>query len=206
LTRFGAKVFLFFVVTPPAETVERAWHRGNATGRFKAVDDLLYHNIEAYTGMPQLFFSWLKSQDKEIHFEFLDNSVPKGELPRTIAFGSNAGMTVLDIDAMHNIDRYRAVNVDATRAKDVMNAAENVDLAFLRACLSVVPKVTFLDKPKGLVLAEATGGSLAYAPDLSRISPEIAEWITSIPGAHPMETDAELPDLKAAAALTLGQW
>ena len=49
LTRFGNQVFMFFMITPPGETVERAWYRGLKTGRYKAVDDLLYHNVEAYT-------------------------------------------------------------------------------------------------------------------------------------------------------------
>ena len=52
LTRFGKTVYLFFLVTPPEATVERAWTRGLETGRFKAVEDLLYHNVEAFTGMP----------------------------------------------------------------------------------------------------------------------------------------------------------
>ncbi|MFV2034190.1 MAG: hypothetical protein ACC631_03600 [Halocynthiibacter sp.] len=58
LSRFGHTVFLFFMITPPTETVERAWKRGKKTGRYKAVDDLLFHNIEAYTGMPRLFLNW----------------------------------------------------------------------------------------------------------------------------------------------------
>ena len=79
--RFGHRVYMFFMVTPPEATVERAWKRGERSGRYKAVDDILYHNIEAYTGMPRLFFSWAGEQEKQIHFEFLDNGVPRGELP-----------------------------------------------------------------------------------------------------------------------------
>ena len=56
LSRFGATVFLFFIITPPAQTVERAWQRGLTTARYKAVNDLLYHNIEAFNGIPELFF------------------------------------------------------------------------------------------------------------------------------------------------------
>ena len=41
LAHFGSRVYLFFLVTPPQETVVRAWTRGLETGRFKAVDDLL---------------------------------------------------------------------------------------------------------------------------------------------------------------------
>ena len=35
--------------------MERAWYRGEQFGRYKAVDDLLAHNVEAFTGMPELF-------------------------------------------------------------------------------------------------------------------------------------------------------
>ncbi len=49
---------MFFVITPPDATVERAWQRGLKFGRYKAVDDLLDHNVEAFTGMPNLSFTW----------------------------------------------------------------------------------------------------------------------------------------------------
>ena len=78
LTRFGHSVFLFFVITPPEQLVERAWKRGLEFGRYKAVDDTLAHAVEAYTGMPNVFFTWVRRSDKRIHFEFLDNSVPLG--------------------------------------------------------------------------------------------------------------------------------
>ncbi len=58
LTRFGDLVYMFFVITPPDATVERAWQRGLKFGRYKAVDDLLDHNVEAFTGMPNLSFTW----------------------------------------------------------------------------------------------------------------------------------------------------
>ncbi len=73
LTRFGRVVYLFFMITPPEATVERAWKRGERLGRYKAVDDLLAHNVEAYTGMPRLFFTWAQRKDKRVLFEFLDN-------------------------------------------------------------------------------------------------------------------------------------
>ena len=79
LTRFGHSVYLFFMITPPESLVERAWKRGLEVGRYKAVDDTLAHGVEAYSGMPQLFFTWVRRTDKRVHFEFLDNSVPLGE-------------------------------------------------------------------------------------------------------------------------------
>lgn len=154
LTRFGDTVFLFFLITPPAATVERAWARGLETGRYKAVDDLLYHNIEAYTGMPQLFLSWVGSADKKIHFEFLDNSVPKGARPRTIAYGWNDRMVVLDVDGLLNIDRYRAVNVAAERAEDVLEEAP--ELTFLERCVAQFGEVALVED--GAVVRMAKDG------------------------------------------------
>ena len=60
LTRFGHVVYLFFMITPPESLVERAWNRGLEVGRYKAVDDTLAHAVEAYSGMPQLFFTWVQ--------------------------------------------------------------------------------------------------------------------------------------------------
>ncbi len=98
LTRFGHSVYLFFMITPPESLVERAWKRGLEVGRYKAVDDTLAHGVEAYSGMPQLFFTWVQRADKRVHFEFLDNSVRLGERPRTVAFGSNDALHVLDVE------------------------------------------------------------------------------------------------------------
>ena len=63
------------MITPPESLVERAWKRGLEVGRYKAVDDTLAHSVEAYSGMPQLFFTWVGAADKRVQFEFLDNSV-----------------------------------------------------------------------------------------------------------------------------------
>ena len=106
LTRFGSDIYLFFLVTPPHATVERAWERGLRVGRYKSVDDLLHHNVEAYTGMPELFFTWARDENRNVHYEFLDNDVPQGEAPRTIAFGANGDLVVLDVPAMLNIERF----------------------------------------------------------------------------------------------------
>ena len=78
LTRFGDEIYMFFMITPPEATVERVWKRGLQFGRYKAVDDLLDHNVGAFTGMSRLFFTWALRSDKTVHFEFLDNSVSKG--------------------------------------------------------------------------------------------------------------------------------
>src|SRR5690606_13240734 len=113
LTRFGHLIYMFFMVTPPHMTVERAWLRGLEFGRYKSVEDLLAHNVEAYSGMPEIFFMWALRTSKSVHYEFLDNSVPKGEIPRTVAFGWNGDMNILDVKAILDIDRFRKINVHA---------------------------------------------------------------------------------------------
>lgn len=163
LSRFGDRIFMFFMVTPPAETVLRAWKRGKTTGRYKAVDDLLYHNIEAFTGMPALFFLWVMSDRKQVHFEFLDNDVPLGQLPKTAAFGWNNCMTILDVDLMLNIDRYRKINVDASRSEDIFNPIDQdagANAEFLLRCINKIDDVSFADQDSAQIYARFKQGEL----------------------------------------------
>ena len=164
LSRFGDRVFMFFMITPPSETVERAWLRGLSTGRFKAVDDLLFHNIEAFTGMPALFLSWVKSKDKQVHFEFLNNDVPKGTLPETAAFGWNDSMTILDYSLMRDVDRYRKVEVDARSADQVLitDDKENSNTEFLANCIKAISHVKFADAGTAKVYAEFENNKLSW--------------------------------------------
>src|SRR4029077_3666663 len=104
LTRFSVLVCVFFMITPPGMTVERAWTRRLKVGRYKAVDDLLAHNVEAYSGMPELFFTWALDPRRRVHYEFLDNSVGEARPPRTVAFGWNREMTILSIKSMLDIE------------------------------------------------------------------------------------------------------
>ncbi len=153
LTRFGRVVYLFFMVTSPESLVERAWKRGLDVGRYKAVDDTLAHAVEAYSGMPQLFFTWIQRTDKQVHFEFLDNSVQLGEQPRTIAFGWNDTLNVLDVKCLLDVERYRRVDINAT-APEFLYSDRSLLLpehntGFLRQCV---------DRFRGInVAAQATG-------------------------------------------------
>ncbi|TDL81150.1 hypothetical protein E2L08_07385 [Palleronia sediminis] len=175
LTRFGHRVYLFFVITPPEATVERAWIRGLDTGRYKAVDDLLHHNVEAFTGMPQLFFSWALARDREVHFEFLDNSVPKGSRPRTIASGWNGRMAIYDAGGMLNVDRFRKIEIDATCPSDVyLPGAEDPasNTGFLRACLERMDSLRFVDPADGTPWAIAERGTVVWRGDPPPDCPE----------------------------------
>jgi hypothetical protein len=155
LTRFGQEVYLFFVITPPEQLVERAWKRGLEFGRYKAVDDTLAHAVEAYTGIPNVLFTWVRRSDKHFHFEFLDNTVPLGERPRTVAFGDNDAINVLDVNKVLAIDRYGRVAVDATGTeelypdRELLSAEPNT--GFLRRCVEAFRVVNFADQASGRI-------------------------------------------------------
>src|SRR5215510_834153 len=165
LTRFGDLVYMFFMITPPELTVERAWTRGLRLGRYKAVEDLLAHNVEAYAGMPELFFTWALIVGKRVHYEFLDNSVAEGSPPRTVAFGWNGEMTILDVKSMIDIERFRKINIQAHRASDVYNNTSlspqnNVD--FLKRCARWIPVINFADYETGRVYARLKRGKWVW--------------------------------------------
>ena len=166
LTRFGQIVYLFFMITPPASLVERAWKRGLEVGRYKAVDDVLAHGVEAYAGMPGLFFTWANRSDKRVHFEFLDNSVPVSERPRTVAFGWNDVLNVLDISCMLGIERYQRVNIDA-RGPESLYAdgpllTPALNAAFLVECVRRFHEVNFADQASGRIYARIVSGQIAW--------------------------------------------
>ncbi len=167
LTRFGHTVYMFFMLTPPEAIVERAWQRGLDVGRYKAVDDLLAHNIDAYAGMPELFFTWALRDDKDVHCEFLDNTVPYGEQPLTAAFGWNGELNVLDVKAMLDIERFRKVNVDAATPAalypDPAALAPARNTGFLAACARRLPQLNFVEAATGRVYLHLEGGVPIWA-------------------------------------------
>jgi hypothetical protein len=225
LTRFGATVYLFFMITPPELLVERAWKRGLEFGRYKAVDDTLAHAVEAYTGIPDVFFTWVRRSDKRICFEFLDNTVRLGERPRTVAFGGNDTFNVLSVKGTLDIERYGRVDVDAANpellyADRLLLGAEH-NTGFLRRCMQGFRTVNFADQASGRIYLRIESGvpvSLDGAAFRAAISdPDTLSGIRAVaPGALCGEVpDARSPQYLPGAvsgegtadtATTLGQW
>jgi hypothetical protein len=220
LTRFGHTVYLFLMITPPASLVERAWKRGLEVGRYKAVDDTLAHCVEAYAGMPELFFTWVRRADKQLHFEFLDNGVPPGARPRTVAFGSNDVLNVLDVDGLLNIERFRRININAT-APDLLYADQGLlaaehNTAFLRQCALQFREINFAHQASGRIFAQMLSGRPAWADrdalEQAAVSPDVRAGLMSIaPGLFQAEhTEPEqrryLRTTATDRALTLGRW
>jgi hypothetical protein len=165
LTRFGETAFLFFVITPPEQLIERAWKRGLEVGRYKAVDDTLAHAVEAYSGIPNVFFTWIRRGDKRIRFEFLDNTVPLGASPRTVAFGDNDEINVLDAGRMLDIERYARISVAATSPEelypDASLLAPERNTGFLERCVRGFRCARFAEQRSGEVYLELVKGSQA---------------------------------------------
>jgi hypothetical protein len=217
LTRFGSDVYMFFMVTPPEETIERAWTRGLQFGRYKAVDDLLAHNVEAYRGIPGLFFTWALRDNKRVHFEFLDNSVPEGHPPKTIAFGSNGVMNILDLNCMLDIDRYQKINVNAMRPSEIYAHLpakdEDVRSNFVKECVRRIPCVNFANQDSGDIYARTVGGKLVYW-DARRHERWFSdrrrrvgiEMILQTQREYVGEPGDEGGNLDARANITLGEW
>ena len=163
LTRFGQTVYLFFVITPPDQLVERAWKRGLEFGRYKAVDDTLAHAVEAYSGIPAVFFTWVRRGDKRMRFEFVDNAVPFGERPLTAAFGDNATFNVLDVGNMLNIDRFARLNVNARSPSALFTdrnlLAPGINTAFLRRCRDEFRTLNFVEQPTGRIYLRIEAGA-----------------------------------------------
>jgi len=216
LTRFGREVYMFFMITPPHETVERAWLRGLEVGRYKAVDDTLAHNVEAYAGMPDLFFTWALRQGMSVHCEFLDNGVSEGERPRTVAFGRGGELNVLDVKCLLDVERYRRIDIGATSPAAVYPGGEamraGANARFLADCVRRLPAVNFADRETGRVYARTESGKLAWTDPavLARATADAetrAGLLAVVPAAldhggpaHPAEA------LRADRFHTLGEW
>ncbi len=186
LTRFGHTIYLQFMVTPPEATVERAWKRGQEFGRYKAVEDLLAHNVEAFAGIPRLFFLWALRRDKVVAFEFLDNTVPNGEVPRTIAFGGNDAMIVLDPVALLDIERFRKINVYAETPAQVyagIDHAPDRNVGFLKACLGRLGEVRFASAAPGA--STRASRAAGWSPATARPSTVSARTPRCGPPARP---------------------
>jgi hypothetical protein len=166
LTRFGHTVYLTFIVTPPEATVERAWIRGLQVGRYKSVDDLLDHNIEAFNGIPVIFFTWALNKKKTVYYEFLDNSVAYGEKPRTIAFGCDGEMYIYDFKCMLDVVRYTKINIKATSPTEVYSDGNKMraeaNTGFLVNCARKILVINFVERKSGLIYARMESGKICW--------------------------------------------
>jgi hypothetical protein len=217
LTRFGSDVYMFFMITPPEATIERAWKRGEQFGRYKAIDDLLAHNVEAYSGIPGLFFTWALRQHMRVHFEFIDNSVAEDCRPRTVAFGLNGQMTILDLTCLLDIDRYRNINIEAkTPTAIYVNPSSRCvakNPGFLKQCLRRIPTIILAEQNTGLIYARIVNGRLTHwNARVYRLAVRDDDTRAAFEGVvGPAQRESSIPlydndRLDPNQSFTLGQW
>jgi hypothetical protein len=221
LTRFGQSVYLFFMITPPAMLVERAWTRGLEVGRYKAVDDTLAHAVEAYSGIPDVFFTWVRRADKRSQFEFLDNTVRLGQRPRTVAFGDNETFNVLDVPALLDMERYARIDVDAAGEeylysdRALLAAEKNLD--FLKRCIAAFRRVNFADRDSGRVYLRIESGTPILKDRAAfELAVQVPDALAAIRAVAPEALTDKVPAVLQAQYLqapdgagslqTLGQW
>jgi hypothetical protein len=220
LTRFAQSAYLFFMITPPELLVERAWKRGLEVGRYKAVDDTLAHAVEAYSGIPDVFFTWVRRSDKRIQFEFLDNTVRLGERPRTVAFGDNETFNVLDVKALLDMERYARIDVDAAAAdllyadRALLSPEKNVK--FLKRCVASFHWVNFAEQASGRIYLRVERGRPASMDAAAfEHAARSSDTLAGIRAICPEALDGKVPGTGQARYLTqggttplpnLGQW
>jgi hypothetical protein len=111
-----------------------------------------------------LFFTWALRADKRVHFEFLDNSVAEGQRPRTIAFGLNGRMNILDLNCLLDVDRYRNINIEARTPQAIYaklsGRHDGNHCEFLRQCVRRIPTVNFAHHGTGQIYAQIVDGKL----------------------------------------------
>jgi len=178
--------------------------RGLEFGRYKAVDDTLAHCVEAYVGVPNVFFTWVHRTDKQMRIEFLDNSVPYGALPKTVAFGDNFTLNVLDVDKLLDIERFGRVDVDATAPdklypNEALLAPEH-NLGFLKRCIQVFEEINFADQRSGRIYLRIERG-VATQIDPALKQSDLLQTIVARGNPEVIQQPLYLED-----TATLGDW
>ena len=184
------------------------------------MDDTLAHAVEAYTGIPQVFFTWISHSDKRIRFEFLDNTVRLGERPRIVAFGDNDTFSVLDVKGALDIERYGRVDVDAAAPEflyaDRKLLAPQHNTRFLERCMDSFRRVNFADQATGRIYLRIEAGTPVWM-DASLLESAIADpdTLCGLTAVAPDALRGEVPEAAVSqyvfdegggTAPRLGQW
>jgi hypothetical protein len=152
-----------------------------------------------------------------VHFEFLDNSVAEGERPRTVAFGFNGRMNVLDLECLLDVERYQHINIEARTPDaiytDVSSRRAGRHTHFLKQCLRNIPAIDFADYGTGRIYARIVGGKLvAWNSDIYRLAVRdddvraVFEKIAMPPKSGSLGTLGDDDHLDPRRHLTLGRW
>ncbi|PCI55907.1 MAG: hypothetical protein COB36_03675 [Alphaproteobacteria bacterium] len=154
--------FMFFIITAPEELVERGWQRGEETGRYRSPDDFLALAVDAYRGMQNKFFQRKDGEGPEFRYEFLNNNVPKGDDPTTVAYGTYDEMNILDVSSLMDVCRYQKIDISGSSADEIYPSSDEMlpenNLDFIAQCIEDIPNINFIDPETHRVYAQINAG------------------------------------------------
>ena len=136
--------------------------------------------------------------------------MPLGKLPKTIAFGRNGSMTVLDPIALSNIDRFKEVNIAAKRPEDVLRADWTPTYQFLKQCIEELPRLEFADQRDGQIYGNVARAQWKYKSTAKMPKDKRIATCLSALGWDGLPDDPHVAnkqiDIDEAKRVTLGEW
>jgi len=142
-----------------------------------------------------------------------------GDLPRTVAFGTNDIIHVLDVSRLLDIERFGRVNVEARTPgslyRDRACLEPQHNLRFLKQCISGFREVIFADPASGRIYLRMISGRpvlvdrelldrMVQAPD-TRVSFE-AVAPSALNGSVEAPKEPQYLPRSRADSPTLGEW
>jgi hypothetical protein len=147
--------------------------------------------------------------------------VQLGERPRTIAFGRNDTLNVLDVKCLLDVERYRRVDINATGPEFLYSDASLLlpehNTGFLRQCVDRFREINVAEQATGRIYVGLVDGNLVWV-DRGMLAQAGADPDTraGLLAIAPTIFDAELPQPDRPMYLrqtigdgripTLGRW
>ena len=165
LTRFGSEVYMFFMITPPEATVERAWKRGRdgraLQGRRRSAGAQYRSLSPACLGCSS---AGRQARTSRCTTSSWTTACRKGAGRAPLHSGSNGVMTVLDVERLIDIERFKTIDVEARTPAGVYPDSAQLEphrnVAFLQACVRRIPHIVFADQSTGQAYAVIEAGKL----------------------------------------------
>jgi hypothetical protein len=111
---------------------------------------------------------------------------------------------------LSNIDRFKEVNVAATRPEDVLNPDWIPSYQFLRQCIEALPKLEFADQGSAQIYGRIEKAGWAYKNAAAKRDGVTADRCLAAIGWDEAPAPKSLPikliDSDVAKAVTLGAW
>ena len=119
-------------------------------------------------------------------------------------------MTVLDPIALSNIDRFKEVNISATRPEDVLESDWTPTYQFLHQCIEKLQRLEFADQCSGQIYGKITNAQWKYKSTAEMPKDKrIANCLSAL-GWDGLPDDphatSEQIDINEVKRVTLGDW